>query len=215
MNPQSAIDQMIGQQVRTWEVLDQPILDAMRAVPRELFVPPSWRSVAYADTALPLAHGKHMLPPMLVGRILAALAPHSGATVLEVGTGSGYLTACLAALGARVRSVELHEDLASQARHNLQAAGVSDVEVLQADGMTLADAQRYDCVVLTASLPIWQPRFADLLRDGGRLFAVTGVGAVMEAVLLQRLGNSLQHAVLFETSLEALENAPAPPRFEF
>jgi len=215
MNSRSALDQMISQQVRAWEVLDLPILDAMRKVPREQFVPPAWRSVAFADTALPLAHGKRMLPPMLVGRILTALSLRGGEAALEVGTGSGYLSACMAALGARVRSIELHEELATQARSNLRSAGFVEVEVLQADGMTLAGAASFDCVVLTASLPIWQPRFADLLRDGGRLFTVVGAGVMMEALLIQKLGNTLQRRVLFETSLEALENAPRPPAFEF
>lgn len=215
MTAHTAIDQMIGQQVRTWEVLDQPILDAMRRVPREVFVPAPWRSVAFADTALPLGHGKHMLPPMLVGRILTALSPREGEQVLEVGTGSGYLGACMAALGAQVQSLELHADLAAQARNNLQSAGIVGVEVVQADGMSVHETARHDCVVLTASLPIWQPQFAAALRDGGRLFAVVGTGPVMEAVLIERLGSNLRRSVLFETSLEALENAPRPPAFRF
>ncbi len=215
MNAHSAIDQMIDQQVRTWEVLDQPILDAMRKVPREAFVPAPWRRVAFADTALPLGHGKHMLPPMLVGRILTALSPREGDQVLEVGTGSGYLGACIAALGTRVRSLELHADLAVQARNNLQSAGIAGVEVVQTDGMSVHETARYDCVALTASLPIWQPQFAEALRDGGRLFAVIGTGPVMEAVVIERLGSNLRRKVLFETSLEPLENAPCPPAFRF
>lgn len=215
MTPHSALDQMIDQQVRTCEVLDQPILDAMRKVPREVFVPAPWRGVAFADTALPLAHGKRMLPPMLIGRILTALSPHNGDQVLEVGTGSGYLGACIATLGARVRSLELHADLAAQARNNLQSAGIIDVEVAQADGMSMRETARYDCVVLTASLPIWQPQFAEALRDGGRLFAVVGSGPVMEAILIERLGDNFRRNVLFDTSLETLENAPCPPAFRF
>lgn len=211
-----AMEQMIGQQVRTCEVLDQHIPEAMRRVPRELFVPSAWRSLAYADTALPLPLGKQMLTPMLVGRILQAVAPQAGAQVLEIGTGSGYLSACCGVLGATVRSLELHALLADTARANLQAAGVSGVEVLQADGLLIDDAQRFDCVVLTASLPIWQPQFQRALRIGGRLFAVVGEGVVMKALLVERLASDeYRSSVLFETWLEPLENAPATPAFRF
>lgn len=212
----AAMDQMIGQQIRTCEVLDEGILAAMGRVPRELFVPPAWRSLAYADTALPLPLGKHMLTPMLVGRILQSVALSAGAQVLEIGTGSGYLTACCAALGATVRSLELHAPLADAARHNLQLAGVSGVEVIQADGMRIDESQGFDCVILTASLPIWQPQFHRALKVGGRLFAVVGEGAVMEACLIEReSADDYRRQVLFETSLEALENAPRTPPFRF
>jgi len=216
MTHAAALEQMIGQQVRTWDVLDPAILDAMRRVPRELFVPAAWRSLAYADCAPLLAHGKRMLPPMLVGRILLALQPQGGEQVLEVGTGSGYLTACLGALGAQVRSLEVHDDLAARARKNLRAANVRVAEIVTADGMQLDERERYDCVVLTASLPLWQPRFAAALRAAGRLFAVVGTGAVMEALLVTRdARGELQRRVLFETSLEPLEHAPAPAAFSF
>ena len=212
----AALEQMIGQQVRTWDVLDPAILDAMRRVPRELFVPAAWRSLAYADCALPLAHGKHMLPPMLVGRILLALQPKGGEQVLEIGTGTGYLTACVGALGAQVRSLEIHDDLAVRARENLRAANVRAAEIITADGLQLDARERYDCIVLTASLPLWQPQFAAALRTGGRLFAVVGSGAVMEAVLFTRdAQGDLQRRVLFETSLEPLEHAPSPAAFSF
>jgi protein-L-isoaspartate(D-aspartate) O-methyltransferase len=115
---QTESDQMISQQVRTWEVLDERVLEAMHSVPREVFVPAAWRSLAFADCALPLPCGKHMLTPMLVGRIMQALEVHPGGQVLEIGTGSGYLSACLAAMGASVHSMELHAELAAAARTN-------------------------------------------------------------------------------------------------
>jgi protein-L-isoaspartate(D-aspartate) O-methyltransferase len=212
----AAMEQMIGQQVRTWEVLDELVLAAMRSVPRELFVTAAWRSLAYADTALPLPLGKHMLTPMLAGRILQALAPRAGSQLLEIGTGSGYLSACCAALGATVESLELHPQLADTARSNLQAAGVAGVEVTTADGLQITATERYDCVVLTASLPIWQPQFQRALRVGGRLFAVVGEGAAMEARLVERLASGeYESRVLFETTLEALDNAPRTPMFRF
>jgi protein-L-isoaspartate(D-aspartate) O-methyltransferase len=134
LNTEAECEQMIAQQVRTWEVLDGRVLEAMHSVPRELFVPAPWRSLAYADCALPLACGKHMLTPMLAGRILQALEIQPGDQALEIGTGSGYLTACLAALGASVQSLELHAELADQARSNLRTAGTQGAEVTCTDG---------------------------------------------------------------------------------
>ena len=213
---QADCEQMIAQQVRTWEVLDTRALDAMHRVPRELFVPAAWRSLAYADCALPLPLGKHMLTPMLIGRMLQALELNPGEQVLEIGTGSGYLSACLAAMGARVQSLELHPEIAELARTNLRAAGVTGVELSCADGAALAQESAYDAIVLTASLPIYQPRFERALKHGGRLFAVVGSAPVMEARLVRRHGgHEYRSLALFETSLEALEHAPAPPLFRF
>lgn len=212
----AALDQMIAQQVRTWEVLDTRTLDAMRTVPREPFVPAAWHSLAYADCALPLPCGKHMLTPMLAGRMLQSLGVRQGEQVLEIGTGSGYLSACLAALGGRVQSLELHAVIATLARTNLHAAGATSVEVTTADGAALMSETAYDAIVLTASLPIYEPRFERALKYGGRLFVVVGTGPVMEARLVRRLGPAeYSSRVLFETSLEALENVPVPALFQF
>ncbi|MBS0388648.1 MAG: protein-L-isoaspartate O-methyltransferase [Proteobacteria bacterium] len=213
---QSAVEQMVSQQVRTWDVLDARTLEVMQRVPREPFVPEAWLSLAYADCALPLPCGKHMLTPMLVGRILQALAVRQGEQVLEIGTGSGYLSACLASLGGRVQSLELHGEIAALARANLRSAAVTTVEVTAADGAALVSETAYDAIVLTASLPIYEPRFERALKYGGRLFVVVGSGPVMEARLVRRLGASeFSTQALFETSLEALENVPVPPAFRF
>ena len=215
-SPSASLDQMIGQQVRTWDVLDPRVLEAMHRVPREVVVPESWRSLAYADCALPLPLGKRMLTPMIAGRILQALEPEAGESALEIGTGSGYLSACLAAMGARVRSLELHDEIAQFARRNLRAAGTFDVEVETADGAGLAVEAAYDAIVLTGSLPIYDERYARALRQGGRLFVVTGQAPVMEARIVRRLGaGEYVSAALFETSIEALENVPVPPTFRF
>ena len=216
MNKPSAQQQMIAQQVRTWSVFDARTLEVMQKVPRERFVPPAWHSLAYADCALPLKAGKHMLTPMLAGRILQAVAVRGGDQVLEVGTGSGYLAACLSLMGGQVQSLELYDDLAATARDNLRAAGCSSVEVTCADGLGLVSETAYDVIVLTGSLPLYQARFERALKYGGRLFVVVGSGAVMEARLVRRSGATEFHSsVLFETALLALENAPAPPVFEF
>lgn len=212
-----AREQMVEQQVRAADVLDERILDALRAVPRELFVPESWRELAFADSEIPLPCNKHMLKPMMVGRILQAVDPRGGEEVLEVGTGSGFLSACLAKLGARVRSLEIHPELAQQARANLLASTLgAQVEVVTADGMQLTDTGRYDVVVLTASLPIYQQRFEAALRPGGRLFVVVGASQPQEARLVRRNGErDFSGTSLFETSLPALEHAPRPPVFDF
>jgi protein-L-isoaspartate(D-aspartate) O-methyltransferase len=212
----SHMEQMVSQQLRTCEVLDERTLAAIRRIPRELFVPDGWRSLAYSDVGAPLPLGKRMWSPTLAGRVLQELAPAAGAEVLEIGTGSAYVSACCATLGARVRSLELHAAIAELARRNLQAAGVAGVEVVQADGAQLVDEQRYDCVYLTASLPIWQERFSAALKPGGRLFAVVGAGMTMQARLVARqAGGQFDTRVLFETSLEALENVPQTPVFRF
>ena len=216
MNNSSAQQQMIAQQVRTWSVFDRRTLEVMQKVPRERFVPAAWSSLACADCGLPLRHGKFMLTPMLAGRILQAVAVRAGDQVLEVGTGSGYLSACLATMGGQVQSLELYDDLATTARDNLRSAGCSAVEVTCADGLGLVSETAYDVVVLTGSLPIYQPRFDRALKHGGRLFAVVGSAPVMEARLVRRHGgHEYRSLALFETSLEALEHAPAPPLFRF
>lgn len=213
----TALEQMVEQQVRTWDVLDDRILDAMRAVPREQFVPRAWRALAYADCEIALPDGKRMLRPMIVGRILQSLAVRAGERVLEVGTGSGYLTACLAHLGARVRSLELHEPIAAQARENLATLGAaSPAEVLTADAMDLTERSAYDAIVLTASLPVYQPLFEQALRPGGRLFVVIGARAPQQANLIRRAGErDFAREPLFETVIEPLEHAPFPPAFGF
>jgi protein-L-isoaspartate(D-aspartate) O-methyltransferase len=212
-----AREQMIEQQVRAWDVLEQRILDALRAVPRERFVPEQWRELAFADSEIALPCGKRMLRPMLVGRLLQSLALQGGEQVLEVGTGSGYVSACLAQLGGQVRTLELHPELVALARANLKTlARAAAVEVIEADGMQLEETARYDAIVLTASLPIYQPRFERALKPGGRLFVVVGASPPQHANLIRSAGaDNYSHQPLFETSIEALEGAPRPAAFGF
>jgi protein-L-isoaspartate(D-aspartate) O-methyltransferase len=217
MLTESAREQMIEQQLRAWDVLDERALETLRAVPRERFVPPAWRELAFADCEIALPRGKRMLRPMIVGRILQELSLRGSEEVLEVGTGSGYLTACLARLGGRVRSLELHPEIADFARANLQgAAPTLPYELVVADGMQLADESRYDAVVLTASLPIYQTRFEHALKVGGRMFVVIGATSLQEASLVTRESdNEWQRKMLFETCIESLEHAPRPESFGF
>jgi protein-L-isoaspartate(D-aspartate) O-methyltransferase len=211
----AAREQMVSQQVRTCDVLDPATLETLREVPRERFVPAGWSAYANAEFAVPLARGKRMLTPLMIGQILQALAPRPGEQALEIGTGSGYLSACLARLGASVRSLELHADLAAQARTNLAAAQVTNVTVEVADGTLLDENARYDCIVLTGSLPLPDERYQRALKESGRLFLVQGTGVIMQAERIVRVDGSFRSQVLFQTRLEALENAPAPPTFRF
>jgi protein-L-isoaspartate(D-aspartate) O-methyltransferase len=216
MQPADAREQMIEQQVRAWEVLDERVLDAMRRVPRELFVPQAQRYRAYADAEVPLARGQHMLRPSVVGRLLQALTPRGGEQVLEIGTGSGFVTACLRAMASEVRSLEVFPELAEDARRNLALLGMRDVEVVDADALHGDSGARYQVVAVTASLPVYDARFERMLTVGGRLFVVVGTAPVMEARLVQRTAeDSFTTLGLFETVIDPLVNAAQPPRFSF
>jgi len=209
-------EQMIEQQVRAWDVLDERVLDVLRRVPRELFVPEPLRYRAYADVEVPLPRGQHMLRPSVVGKLLQALLPQGGEQVLEIGTGSGFISACLRSMASHVRSLEIFPDLADGARRNLAALGMRDLEVVDADALQGDEGRRYDVIAVTASLPIYDERFEQMLTVGGRLFVVVGQPPVMEARLVRRTADSaFATQGLFETVIDPLVNAPQPPRFTF
>jgi protein-L-isoaspartate(D-aspartate) O-methyltransferase len=208
--------QMTYQQVRAWSVLPPETLAVFEQLPREIFVPAAAQGAAYADLAIPLGEGQHMLSPTVVGRILQAVTVSRKDQVLEIGTGSGYLTACLALLGANVRSLEIRAGLAHQARQNLKAAGIGNAFVDEADAFEWRPAAPgYDVVVMTGSLPVYDPRFESLLNPGGRLFVVSGTGPVMEAQLVRLLSTGRDVHSLFETVIDPLTHAAAPSRFVF
>ena len=213
---EAARRQMIDQQVRAWEVLDDTVLEVLAAVPRERYVPEAYRDVAFADNAIPLGHGQHMLPPKVEGRILQALAINRDDSILEIGTGSGFFAACLARLGRQVRSLEIFDDFALAATRSLRSQSVTNVTVECADAATLDLRDRYDVIALTASLPVYDARFERALAVGGRLFVVVGGPPVMEARLITRTApDEWISTSLFETSIEPLLNAQQPPRFVF
>jgi protein-L-isoaspartate(D-aspartate) O-methyltransferase len=211
-----AREQMIEQQVRAWDVLDERVLDVMRRVPRAVFVPAGQRYRAYADAEVPLVRGQHMLRPSVVGRLLQALMPLPADKVLEIGAGTGFLTACLRAMAAQVRALEIFPELADAARRNLTLFGQRDVEVADADAMLGDDGARYDVIALTASLPVYDARFERMLTLGGRLFVVVGEPPVMDARLVRRTSeDSVTTRSLFETVIDPLVNAVRPPEFTF
>jgi protein-L-isoaspartate(D-aspartate) O-methyltransferase len=212
----TASEQMIEQQVRAWEVLDARVLEAMRKAPRELFVPQSQRFRAYADAEVPLAHGQHMLRPSVTGRVLQALLPQAAEKVLEIGTGSGYVTACLSFLAAHVHTVELYPELAESARANLASLGVRTAEVLEADALRMHGGPDYDVIAVTASLPIYDARFERMLAVGGRLFIVVGEAPAMDARLVTRTAaDTWKMQSLFETVVDPLVNSVRPQEFTF
>jgi protein-L-isoaspartate(D-aspartate) O-methyltransferase len=216
MNIEFAREQMVEHQVRAWEVFDERVLTTMREVRREQFAPPPYDSVAFADDFIPLPCGQRMLPAKIQGRILQALAPEPSDVALEIGAGSGYLSACLGRLAARVRSLEIFPELAELAQRNLFAATVNNVSVEVADGMKLTEQSAYDVIAVTGSLPLYDERFQQALRIGGRLFVVVGQAPVMEAWQVTRVGErEWQRVSLFETVIDPLVNAPRPSEFVF
>jgi protein-L-isoaspartate(D-aspartate) O-methyltransferase len=216
MQMASASEQMIEQQVRAWDVLDERVLDVMRRVPRELFVPEGQRFRAYADAEVPLSHGQHMLRPSVAGRLLQGLLPQPHEQLLQVGAGTGFLTACLRAMSARVSALEIYPDLAESARANLAALGVHGADVMDANALHYESAARFDAIAVTASLPLYQPRFERMLSVGGRLFVVVGEAPVMEARLITRTAEGSWSAQsLFETVVDPLVDAARPQVFTF
>ncbi|HEU4664021.1 MAG TPA: protein-L-isoaspartate O-methyltransferase [Dokdonella sp.] len=212
---EQARQNMVENQVRTWEVLDTRVLDVLRDVRREDFVPARHRNLAFADLALPIGHDEVMLKPVIEGRMLQALALQPGETVLEVGTGTGFLTACLARLAGSVTSVEQHADLAEGARARLAAAQVRNAKVVTADALRDFDAsEAFDAVVLggaTWSLP---ECVRGWVKPGGRLLAIVGESPAQQVTLYQRaLDSRWSGESLFETDVPYLRHAEPPRRF--
>lgn len=208
---------MIEQQIRPWDVLDQGVLDLIADLPREDFVPEPYRSLAYADTAIPLGHGQVMMHPKIEARLLQALDLHATDSVLEVGTGSGYLTALLAHATHHVYSVDIIPQFRLQAAEKLAVHGIDNVTLESGDAARgWARHGLYDVIAITGSLPELPAAFLQSMNRGGRLFAVVGTAPIMEAVLVRRVGeNEWSRESLFETELPRLINAPATARFVF
>jgi protein-L-isoaspartate(D-aspartate) O-methyltransferase len=216
MNLEFARQQMVEQQARAWDVLDSSVLDVLKTVPREQFVPAGFEALAFADTRIPLGFGETMLTPTIEGRVLQALKPARTERVLEVGTGSGFLAACLARLSESVVSVDIHEEFLASAAMNLEDAGIDNVELLLMDAMRELPEGLFDAVAVTGSVEAWEPRFGSLLNPGGRLFLVVGKAPVMDARRVQRGDDGeLRVEHLFETRLRPLVHGVGPPQFLF
>ena len=223
MSPAAAFDferaraNMVEQQVRTWEVLDQDVLDLLYLVPREEFVPPEHRALALSDMEIPLGDGQRMWTPKMEARVVQELAVRRSDRMLEVGAGSGYLTALLAHRAAQVHSVEVNARLAEFARGNLARRGIDNVSVVAGDAARGWPRHApYDVIVLTGSTPVLPRAFLEQLAVGGRLFAVVGEPPVMTARLVTCTAPEAFGTVdLFETLVAPLVNAEQPARFRF
>lgn len=208
---------MIEQQIRPWEVLDERVLQLLGEMHRDEYVPAAYRRLAYADISIPLGHDQVMMAPKIEARLLQALDVRPTDDVFEVGTGSGYLTALLASLGHHLRSVDILPDFIDQARASLERQGIKNVDLETRDAAGgVDDRGPYDVIAVTGSLPVLPEAFRTALRPGGRLFAVVGESPVMEALLITRVGQQEWITEsLFETELPSLINAPQPRRFVF
>jgi len=217
MNIEKARHNMIEQQIRPWDVLDERVLEQVMRIPREDFVPAEYRSLAFTDMELPIGSGEVMMEPKLEARMLQTLAVQPEDKILEVGTGSGYVTALLAALGSEVFSVELDEQLLEQAGQRLAAHNIDNVVLQQGDASQgWSAAQPYNVIAVTGSVSSIPRGLKENLQVGGRLFVVVGEAPVMEAVLVTRVNaNEWREEILFETVLPPLKGAEAPQTFEF
>ena len=216
MNTDYARLQMVNQQVRGWNVYNEDVLAMLKQLPREDYVPAGFESLAFADTAIPLGHGEHMMTPTQEGRLLQALGLKGDENVLEIGTGSGFMTACLATLARHVTSVDIHTDFIDVAGRKLGDAGIDNVELLRLDATRELPGGSYDAIAVTGSIQSFDPRFVEALNPHGRLFVIVGDSPAMEAKLIERTDeHDWQTLSLFETDIAPLVHGALPKQFSF
>ncbi len=221
MNIEQARFNMIEQQIRTWDVLDQDVLDLLMVVKREAFVPAAYKSLAFMDTEIPLPCGENMLTPKMEARILQEAAVKKHENVLEIGAGSGYMAALLAYKARHVTTVEIAPELKAFAGKNLADSGVTNARVVLGDGAqgwvgTGNNGAPYDVIVISGSLPVLPDAFLQQIKVGGRILAVIGEAPVMSAEIITRVSDvAYNTAKLFETSVKPLRNALTPSHFKF
>ncbi|GJM05387.1 MAG: protein-L-isoaspartate O-methyltransferase [marine bacterium B5-7] len=208
---------MIEQQIRTWEVLDQDVLDLLNEIHREEFVPESYQNLAFADTSIPIGHGQTTMAPKFEARILQSLDVEPNESVLEIGTGCGYFTALLASSAKHIKSVDIFPDFIDTAREKIAKTKLTNIELENCDAYSLLEkTELYNVIVFTASLPSMDERFLNLLNDNGRLFIIVGESPAMEARLYTKQNKtSWSYDSLFETDLPALIGAKQKDEFEF
>ena len=217
MNTEQARFNMIEQQIRPWEVLDPRVLELLPTVPREEFVPVEHRALAFIDIHIPLGHGQVMMQPKQEARLLQEIAITSKDRVLEIGTGSGYMTALLASLAREVDTVEMFADFLTSANKKLADHGLHNINYFEGDAANGWQSDRpYDAIMLTGSVPILSDNFVRSLNPGGRMVAIVGQNPIMEAVLIEKMSDgSTRQTSLFDTSLPPLINAQTPSSFIF
>ena len=213
-----ARETMVEQQVRPWDVLDPRVLDVLATLPREAFFAEAHRALAYADLELPIGEGERSWKPVLDGRALQALLPAATESVLEIGTGSGYLTACFGRLAREVTSLERHPGLAAAAHSRIDALGIGqNIAIETADAFAWNSDRRYDAICVGGAVDAIPARFQQWLAPGGRMFVVRGVAPAMEAVRVDARNdvNDARVESLFETELPYLAGAAPVPAFQF
>ena len=216
MNIEKARFNMIEQQIRPWDVLDTDVLELLVVVKREAFVPAEYRSLAFVDSEIPLPNGENMLVPRVEARVMQELAVKKHETVLEIGAGSGYMAALLAHKARSVTTVEIDSELKALAQKNLTDYGVTNVDVVQADGIQGYGDAQYDVIVLSGSVPSVPEKLLAQLKVGGRMFAVVGTQPTMVAQIITRASDVSYTTVnVFDTIIKPLRNAPAPSQFKF
>ena len=215
LNVELARHNMIAQQVRPWDVLDERVLNVLSAVRREDFVVATSRNLAFADLCLPLGHGEVMMKPVVEGRVLQAVDPQPGESVLEIGSGSGFLTACLAKLAGEVIGVEQHADFTAAANARLDAAGIANARIETAEAVRgYTPKRQFDVMVVTGAVNELPQHWQGWIKPGGRIFAIAGQSPAQCATLyVQTTGSAWSHTALFETDLPYLRNAEPPQRF--
>jgi protein-L-isoaspartate(D-aspartate) O-methyltransferase len=216
MKTDYARQQMVNQQVRGWNVYDEHVLDTLRETPREHFVPAGYETLAFADLEIPLGRGEAMMTPTIEGRMLQALGLGGSEKVLEIGTGSGFITACLARLSVHVTSIDIHGEFVAGATRKLEQLQIDNVTLRQMDAMAELPDGPFDAIAVTGSVERFDPRFVEALSNNGRLFIVEGHAPAMEAKLVRRTDeHDWQTISLFETMLKPLVHGALTPQFDF
>jgi protein-L-isoaspartate(D-aspartate) O-methyltransferase len=213
MNFEAARFAMVEQQVRPWDVLDPRVLQTLKQTPREEFVAEAHRNLAYTDITLPLAHNEVMMKPVLEGRLMQALdlSPHD--EVLEIGTGSGFVTACLSHLAREVVSIDIHQDFIEQTQQRMEKLGIRNVRLECADALTWNTHRQFDAIAVSAAVASIPEQFKTWLKPGGRMFIIRGESPVQEAVRITRRGEHFSEESLFETDVPYLHGAEPKPQF--
>jgi protein-L-isoaspartate(D-aspartate) O-methyltransferase len=207
LNVEQARHAMIEQQVRPWNVVDTPTLDALGSVPREKFVPTQYKNLAFTDTALPIGHNQWMFKPVLEGRMLQALQLKADDDVLEIGTGSGFITACLAHVARAVTSIDIHADFIESAKSILTQLEYTNIQLEQADALSFQPNHQFDAIAVTGAVAEVPESFKQWLRPNGRLFVIHGSSPVQEAICITRVGDHFSTESLFETDVPFLTGA--------
>ena len=217
MDIEQARFNMIEQQIRPWDVLNTDVLDVIQSVPRERFVPETHKNLAFADLEIPLGHGQVMMSPKVEARILQALQIKQNDEALEVGTGSGYLAACLAAMASHVTTIEYYADLSSRALQQCEQNKINNVEFIVGNVFDrFGSLDSYDIIAVTASAPEYIPHFAQHLNIGGRMFIIVGQRPVMSAMLVTCVAeNEYRQEILFETEITPLITSSKEEVFTF